>query len=380
MALKEQLEAAGYDTSSLDENAIMSQLEAAGYDTSPLVEKPQESKAKDFMRKVAKALPLTGAIGVPTIGAIASGGLSLPASAGLAGIGGAGGEAAKQLVLRALGDQEGVPQTATEAAADIGKTGLQDALLTLGGGMALKGAARAGRAVFAPSKEVVEATYAAKAAPLRAKAAQLAEEIAGRGDATVAQKKALESALKKSGEAIGEAEKRMGIFVDMLPEERAAELATAEGRDLFKRTIAEIAKGDPKKLAAIPAQERNILRKMSEQVLDVGDEGEKLVNVRFKEGVKRLGESLDAESPDFGAARSVYRVAKEELKALPETMRQRYSKLAQEKARIAGRIGELGAESAKAVSQAAKDAQLRRRLLLASLGLTGLGGAAKILQ
>ena len=122
---------------------------------------PPESKTKGFIRKVANALPIAGAVGVPTIGAISSGGLSLPASAGLAGIGGAGGTAAKQLILRALGDTEGVPQTSGEAAKEIGIQGVQDAALTYVGGKALGGLGKAAKVVFAPSTKTAGAALGA---------------------------------------------------------------------------------------------------------------------------------------------------------------------------------------------------------------------------
>ena len=127
----------------------------AGGQTSPTAqpEQPQtppESKMRGFARKVAGALPVAGAVGLPTVAALGSGGTSLPASALLAGLGGGAGVAGKQMILRALGDKD-VPQTSGEAAKEIGIEGAKDAALTFLGGKALQGAGKVAKVAFAPS-------------------------------------------------------------------------------------------------------------------------------------------------------------------------------------------------------------------------------------
>ncbi len=56
MALKEQLEAAGYDTSGLDEGALLEKLEAAGYDTSSLRQPEQSGTMQMIGDQVKKSL------------------------------------------------------------------------------------------------------------------------------------------------------------------------------------------------------------------------------------------------------------------------------------------------------------------------------------
>lgn len=115
---------------------------------------PEESRAKSFVRKVANALPTAGgiggglALGIPgTVFGMGVGGI--PAAAAGAGIGAAGGEGIKQLILRGLGDQ--TPATPLEAATDIVKEGGKAAATTYLGGRALQGAGKLGKVVFAKS-------------------------------------------------------------------------------------------------------------------------------------------------------------------------------------------------------------------------------------
>jgi hypothetical protein len=106
----------------------------------------EEPTMRDIASKVANVLPAVGATagavlaGIP--GAVTvpfTGGASLPATlpimAAGAGFGGSAGEAGRQLIRRAIGEQ--TPTTSMEAVKDIGVSGLESATLEGVGGMAI---------------------------------------------------------------------------------------------------------------------------------------------------------------------------------------------------------------------------------------------------
>lgn len=99
----------------------------------------------------AKSLPIVGGI---TGGILASPGVVT--TAGGAALGAAGGEALKQLSLRALG--EPVPETSLEAAKEIGKAGaIEGGMSALGVG-ALKPISKLGKLVTTPSRGAIGKT------------------------------------------------------------------------------------------------------------------------------------------------------------------------------------------------------------------------------
>jgi hypothetical protein len=98
-----------------------------------------DSKTRKFIRGVANALPTVGGIGAPIVGAIGTGGVSLPATAALAGAGAAAGEGIKQAILSSLGDQK---PTLAEAALPVVKEGATTAALTYAGGKLFQGAGK----------------------------------------------------------------------------------------------------------------------------------------------------------------------------------------------------------------------------------------------
>lgn len=69
MGLKEQLEAAGYDTSGVDENTLIGKLDQAGYDTSSLQPKPDDrsmlQKGMDMAKVGAAVTKQLGMVGAP---------------------------------------------------------------------------------------------------------------------------------------------------------------------------------------------------------------------------------------------------------------------------------------------------------------------------
>jgi hypothetical protein len=294
---------------------------------------PPESKAKGFIRKVANALPLTGGIGVPAAAAYVSGGLSLPATAGLAGMGSAGGTAAKQLILRALGDTEGVPNTPLEAAKDIGVTGATDAALTLGGGYALKGGLKVAKAskslLTGPSVEEAKILAERAAGKFIPQAAEKAGEVGRRAIQSVdddllalrqqfADLKA--TTLPKVGQAESKAVEHGKEFLtplkDRITKLRASIKATGE-------------KGGTK-LKELDALEQQVKAKF--------ENVENLEGIRFKSSPKF--ESFVSDKKKVARlAQKLERLSPESAKHLPTGKLQLYRKLGQESSENISDIG-----------------------------------------
>jgi len=272
--LKAQLEAAGYDTTGLDEAGILSQLDSAGYDTSSLTgaetpsqpqmpaeaPAPEESKARRFTRKVANALPTVGgigggvALGIPgTVFGMGVGGV--PAAAVGAGIGAAGGTAAKQLILRALGDTEGVPTTSLDAAKEIGITGAKDAALTYVGGKALSGIGKGARL----AKDLIVKPGAAEVA-LAGKEALV--DIGERGAEKLALARATKEAAKKG---LIQAEEKAGLHFESTPGFEEF-LKDPKKMAEFSQKIGRLAKQTPEELArTIPSEQLQLFRKIAQE-------------------------------------------------------------------------------------------------------------------
>lgn len=319
MALIDDLEREGFDTSQITPELI-SGLEKEGYDVSGLrspssaqagaaggeEQAPMESKARRFTRKVANALPLAGSIGVPAVAAISSGGLSLPATAGLAGVGGAGGEAAKQLILRALGDTEGVPQTMGEAAQDIGLEGVKDAALTYGGGKLFQGAGKGLRL----AKDLITK-------PGAGEAAVAGKEALAKVGAKGAEKLALARETREAAKAglIG-AEEKAGLHFESTPgfEEM---LRDPKKMAAFATKIGQLAKKTPEELAQqVDKKTLQLFRKLAQ-------EGEKVSTLsdiaksQMRQGKSVFSEALGVSEPEVGAQLGRFREADKVVGEIP---------------------------------------------------------------
>lgn len=321
MALIDDLEKEGYDTSQITPDLISS-LEKEGYDTSGLKKAPatpQESPLKSFARKVANALPTAGAIGVPAVAGIATEGLSLPATAGLSAAGGAGGEAAKQLILRALNAKDtsdfftnpSLGPDAGTAAKDIGVEGAKDAALTYAGGKLLppvgeaigKAAGYARKLAFAPGAEEVGQAGKEAIADIAAKGAEklgLARETAQAG------KEGLISAEEKAGLHFGSTPEFEGLVKD--PDEMAK----------FVESKFNLLKGrTPQQLAQeVDPQTLQTLRK-------VAQEGEKMTNLsdiaksQLKQIKSTTTAALGEAEPEIGDALKTYHTANDVAAGIP---------------------------------------------------------------
>jgi hypothetical protein len=276
---------------------------------------PPESKTRKFIRGVANALPTVGGIGVPAVAAIGSGGLSLPATAGLAGVGAAGGTAAKQLILRALGDTEGVPNTPLEAAKDIGVTGATDAVLTYTGGKFLKGAGKA----LKLGKDLITKPGAAEVAQLGKEALV---KVGERGAEKLALARATKEAAKKGLIA---AEEKAGLhfastpgFEDMLRDpKKMAEFTQKIGR-LSARTPEELAQ-------SVPSEQLQLFRKIAQ-------EGEKVSSLsdiaksEMRRGKDIFTQALGMKEKGIGEALGKFRDADKVVGEIPGEIKSRLLK------------------------------------------------------
>lgn len=287
-------------------------------------EAPAESPVRQFVRKAANALPTVGAIGVPAVAGIATEGLSLPATAGLSAAGGAGGEAAKQLILRALNakntsdfftNPDNGP-TAGEAAKDIGLEGVKDAALTYAGGKLLppvakglgKAASYAGKLAFGPTAE--EVGQAGKEA-LAEVASKGADKLGLARQAAADAKAGLISAEEKAGLHFGSTPEFEGLVKN--PDEMA-KFIESKSNLLKGRTPQELAQTvDPQTLQTLRkvAQEGEKMTDLSDIAKSQLKQIKTTATAALGEAEPTVGESLDT----FHTANDVMRDIPAETKA-----------------------------------------------------------------
>lgn len=327
MALIDDLEKEGFDTSQITPE-LVSSLEKEGYDTSglkrpetpSLSEGPKESKARSFTRKVAKALPVAGAtaggiaLGIPgTVFGMGVGGV--PSAAVGAGIGGAGGEAMKQLILRSLGDTEGVPQTSGEAAKDIGIEGGKQAAITYFGGKALQGVGKG--AMLA--KDLITKPGAGEVA-LAGKEALM--DVASRGAEKYALAQATKEAAKKG---LIDAEEKAGLHFLSTSE---FEKAIADPKRVAKvaESLGRLANKTPEELSQLlsPEQLQNARKfaQEAEKVTGLSD----IAKSHLRFGKNQFAEALGKLKPEVGEQLSRFREADKVVGEIPGQTRELLAK------------------------------------------------------
>lgn len=265
-----------------------------------------ESKTRKFVRGVANALPTVGGIGFPAVAAIGSGGLSLPATAGLAGLGAAGGTAGKQLILRALGDKEGVPTSSLDAAKEIGIEGAKDAALTYVGGKVISGGIKGAKL----AKDLITKPGAAEVA-LAGKEALV--NIGERGAEKLALARATREAAKKG---LITAEEKAGLHFQSTPEFEEI-LRDPKRMSQFATKIGQLAKRTPEELAqTVDSKTLQLFRK-------VAQEGEKsstfsdIAKSQLREGKGVFTDALGRAEKPIGEALGSFRDADKVVAEIP---------------------------------------------------------------
>lgn len=289
-----------------------------------------DSKTRKFIRGVANALPTVGgvaggvALGLPgTVFGMGVGGI--PAAAAGAGLGAGAGTAGKQLILRALGDTEGVPQTMGEAAKEIGVNAAKDAAITAAGGLVLKGGVRAARL----GKALITKPSAIEAGQLGKEAL---EEISSRGGQKLALARQTNEAAKK---ALIKAEEKGGFHFESTPE---FEVFVKDPKKLadFSQKIGRLAKKTPEELAqALDTQTLQRFRKIAQ-------EGEKFSQAysrvnpekalsdisesQLRQGKDVFTQALAIKDKGFGEALSRFRDTEKVVKEIPGQIREQLTK------------------------------------------------------
>lgn len=264
---------------------------------------PTESKTRRFIRKAANALPLVGGVAVPAIGAVGSGGMTLPATAALAGAGAAAGEGVKQAILSALGDQA---PTLAEAALPVVKEGLTTAALTYAGGKAFQGAGKG----LKLAKDLITKPGASEVA-LAGKEALV--NIGERGAEKLAAARAVKEAAKQG---LIDAEEKAGLHF----------LATAD----FESAIS-----DPKRVARVAESLGRLANKSPEELSQLmspqqlqnarkfAQEAEKITGLsdiaksQLRNGKDLVTQALGISQPEVGAQLNRFREADKVLNEIP---------------------------------------------------------------
>lgn len=334
MALKDQLEQAGYDTSGLDEAGLIAKLDQAGYDTSSLAGNaptaqppaesapsgaPEESKGRKFARKVANALPTVGgigggvALGLPgTVFGVGVGGI--PAAAAGAGIGAAGGEAMKQLILRSLGDTEGVPQTSGEAAKKIGITGAKDAAMTYVGGKVIKGAFGAGKL----AKDLIVKPGAAEVAQMGKEALI---DIGEKGAEKLALARATKEAAKKG---LITAEEKAGLHFQSTPGFEEI-ISNPKKMAEFTEKIGRLANKSPEELSQlVPSEQLQLFRKIAQEGEKMGGLSD-IAKSQLRQGKDAFTRALGMSEKEIGESLATYRDADKVVGEIPGQIKSQLS-------------------------------------------------------
>lgn len=264
---------------------------------------PTESKARRFIRKGANALPTIMGIGVPAVAAIGTSGMSLPATAGLAGASAAAGEGIKQAILSSLGDQA---PTLEEAALPVVKEGVKTAALTYGGGKVFQGLGKGARL----AKDLITKPGAAEVAQL---GKEKLLEVGERGAEKLALARATREAAKKG---LITAEESAGLHFKSTPGFEELIRDPKKMAD-FTEKIGRLASKTPEELAqSIPSEQLQLFRKIAQ-------EGEKMANLsdiaksQLRQGKDVFTQALGKAEPKIGESLSGFRDADRVVGEIP---------------------------------------------------------------
>lgn len=264
---------------------------------------PPESKTRQFVRKVANALPTVGGIGAPIAGAIGTGGMSLPATAMLAGAGAAAGEGVKQAILSSLGDQA---PTLAEAALPVAKEGLKTAALTYAGGKVLGGIGKG----LGLAKDLITKPGAAEVA-LAGKESLMT--IGEHGAEKLALARSVREAAKKG--LIG-AEEQAGLHFQSTP---GFEKLIADPKKMaqFTEKLGRLASKTPEELAqTVPSEQLQLFRKIAQEGEKMGGLSD-IAKSQLRQGKDVFTQALGKAEPKIGEALGTYRTADKIVADIP---------------------------------------------------------------
>lgn len=346
MALKDQLEAAGYDTSSLNEDDIISKLDAAGYDTSTLKSAPQNTspfqadKGKLTVAEQRKQGPInpsteynkftsemqnTGTEMAEKIGEKAAG-TPLQRIAPYAGAAIGTTVAMAPDIITQMATAPGSAVTATKvgrtAAKAVGPLRKMAEVLT-GPGEAKQ--ALRGVQILNPAKEALsaaeEAASAAKQVPEALSNAKA--ELPQMGNRMNLLKQQRQGLVKKAGEEIGKFEADLGpIEVEKLKQV----MSDPETLQATINGYRQLAQKGPKAIQKVmTAKDIRFARQL---VQEVGrNPGIKLEGVEAGQLNKAFGEAMDTYKPGYKDALDMYKQAQEALDDMPNIKTKEFGEL-----------------------------------------------------
>lgn len=378
MGLKEQLEQAGYDTSQLDENKLISKLNDAGYDTSSIApEKPSAIKQVMDTVKTATMLPTqglnklgdmvqkgaqkagefvaekAGGAGYPTAGAVAGTGIAmLPDIIGSLPM---GGEAAAK-----------APEAIDAVKGLMGNGG--NKLRTMAEALIGPGE-QAGRNAMQEAVQPLEQRLVAQKGAL----STLPERIASRGDA-------LKQAKAGYGAAIGKAEQVGGFAETATPSDFIETIKDPKALNEFSNTMRKLADTPLEDL--VKTKDTGMLqtaRKFGQTFREIGPKLNKeitsTISANIKMGAGKSTEALSKIDETFGSAVDAWEKADTQLKNLPSSAGKQKAAITQATRQTQYAIKQTKAAMQEAIKAGAKRDDLRKTLL--KYGLGGLvGGTA----
>lgn len=172
----------------------------------------------------AEALPVVGG----AVGAyLGSGALSIPGAA----LGGAGGEAARQLIRRGLGESS--PETPLEAAKDIGLSGAREGAVTALGMGVTRGVTATGRAVSNQAKPLVRSAVKPIVSQLKSQAGASRTGVSGQANrvADIILRRRIRTP-EQAQAAVASSEQRLQGVLGALPADATVDTATRVPRYL----------------------------------------------------------------------------------------------------------------------------------------------------
>lgn len=395
MGIKEKLEAAGYDTSGMDENTLLSKLDAAGYDTSSLkgtTPTPQPMSKMDMVASAVKdASPTLQNLGEKgqqafdkmgeAVAETFPQGVSLKNNPLLP---------APLNVTPALTPGQGFRMNPTAAA--VAGTAIQmtpDILMSLDaipGSAPLRSAAKAmmkESTLFGPGKEAAIEASKRAVAPLEERLLAQRGAIAELPKRLSETERGLVEAKSAYGKAIGQAEEVGGYaikhtpesFKDVIKDPKALDEMAKFMRKLGDTPVEDVVKSGDKMAL-------NTARKFGQTFREIGDslnnEITNEIRANVKMGAGKATEALEKMDKTFGSVMEQWRKADSKLRSLKSSGKVQKAAMAQAIRQTQKAIKDTKALMSEAVRAGAKRDAIRGILVKYGLGSLVGGTAAGI--
>jgi hypothetical protein len=258
-----------------------------------------------------------------------------------------------------------------QAAAQAAGKGLKSAVV--------KPLAKAGKAILGEGENVARAGVQADVSAAQGVKRQVQQSLSKLAEKKTQAEEVLPKLKARYGRQMGAAESEAGINLTTLPKfakeiiDNPTELAT------FANTAAELSTKPVAELATLPLKQKQVMRKMLEEIQSRGVEVGKLDSVRLSQLQSKLGEAIGEELPKFGEARTKFAQVAKNIEELPGKSKRETAALRRKLQSASQSAADVGQQGSKRISEAAKRDQLRKRLLIGSLITGGLGGVSRFI-